>query len=87
MEHDADWLVSLLGACDRGLERLRAEEASPLSLIRDIDQLRRDIEDLRADVLARLEALELHPWAEGERNHILRIVPVTITGRRVGRAP
>jgi hypothetical protein len=37
-------------------------------------------------VVDRLRALPLHPWAGGERAHLLRIAPRTITGRRVGRA-
>jgi nitroimidazol reductase NimA-like FMN-containing flavoprotein (pyridoxamine 5'-phosphate oxidase superfamily) len=35
-------------------------------------------------VLTRLKALPLHPWAGGERPHIVRIVPTSISGRRVG---
>ena len=51
MKGDAAWLASLLGACDRGLARLRAVEAPPLDLLRDL-------EELRASVLAQLAALE-----------------------------
>lgn len=32
----------------------------------------------------RLRALPLHPWAGGERPHLVRIAPRTVTGRRVG---
>jgi len=34
--------------------------------------------------LARLRSLGVSPWAEGERDHFLRLVPSRITGRRVG---
>ena len=36
------------------------------------------------DVLRRVQRLSLHPWAGGDRPHLVRIVPRTITGRRVG---
>ena len=51
MKGDAARLASLLGACDRGLARLRAVEAPPPALIHDL-------EELRADLSGRLEALE-----------------------------
>lgn len=38
-------------------------------------------EDL-ADAYARTIGVE--PWAEGEKPHVLRIRPTTITGRRIG---
>lgn len=38
----------------------------------------------RADVQERLRSLPLGVWVPGERPHLLRIVPVEITGRRVG---
>lgn len=38
----------------------------------------------RADLRERLQNLPLGVWAAGERPHLLRIVPVEITGRRVG---
>ena len=34
--------------------------------------------------LARMQLLDLSPWADGERSHWLRLVPSRITGRRVG---
>jgi nitroimidazol reductase NimA-like FMN-containing flavoprotein (pyridoxamine 5'-phosphate oxidase superfamily) len=34
--------------------------------------------------LAHVRALDVSPWADGERNHWLRLVPSRITGRRVG---
>ncbi len=34
--------------------------------------------------LARAETLPLRPWAQGPKNHYLRITPVTISGRRIG---
>jgi hypothetical protein len=39
-----------------------------------------------AELAARLDALELHPWAGGQKPFILRIAPISITGRRIGRA-
>ena len=51
MKGDAEWLRTLLGACERGIARLRGVEAPPLALLRDL-------EELRASVLAQLEALE-----------------------------
>jgi nitroimidazol reductase NimA-like FMN-containing flavoprotein (pyridoxamine 5'-phosphate oxidase superfamily) len=38
----------------------------------------------RDDITARLDALEIHPWAGGAKPFILRIAPISITGRRVG---
>ena len=38
------------------------------------------------DVIDRLRALSLHPWAESaDRTHLVRVVPTSISGRRVGR--
>jgi nitroimidazol reductase NimA-like FMN-containing flavoprotein (pyridoxamine 5'-phosphate oxidase superfamily) len=34
--------------------------------------------------LTRMRSLDLSPWADGERERWLRLVPSTITGRRVG---
>jgi nitroimidazol reductase NimA-like FMN-containing flavoprotein (pyridoxamine 5'-phosphate oxidase superfamily) len=34
--------------------------------------------------LARLRDLDVSPWAEGEKDHWLRLVPSRVTGRRVG---
>jgi uncharacterized protein len=36
-----------------------------------------------AALLARLRALPLNPWAGGDRPHVVRIAPRTMTGRRV----
>lgn len=36
-----------------------------------------------ADERREVEALPLKPWAPGEKDHFLRIRPVTITGRRI----
>lgn len=33
------------------------------------------------------EALDLAPWAPGEMHHVIRIVPTSITGRRLELAP
>ena len=35
-------------------------------------------------VRERLESLPLQPWAPGEKAHLVRITPRSITGRRVG---
>lgn len=35
-------------------------------------------------LLERLRSLPLNPWAGGDRPHLVRIAPLTITGRRVG---
>ena len=31
----------------------------------------------------RADSLELHPWAEGAKDHLLRLAPSSITGRRI----
>jgi nitroimidazol reductase NimA-like FMN-containing flavoprotein (pyridoxamine 5'-phosphate oxidase superfamily) len=41
----------------------------------------------RADLQERLQSLPLGVWAAGERPHLVRIVPMEITGRQVGPAP
>lgn len=38
-----------------------------------------------AEELRRAAQLPLRPWAPGERNHLVRITPVTTTGRRIRR--
>jgi hypothetical protein len=35
------------------------------------------------DLTARLDALELHPWTGGRTPFVLRIAPISITGRRI----
>jgi nitroimidazol reductase NimA-like FMN-containing flavoprotein (pyridoxamine 5'-phosphate oxidase superfamily) len=37
--------------------------------------------------LHRIETLGIDPWADGERQHWMRLVPGTISGRRVGSTP
>ena len=54
MRGDAEWLASLLSACDRGLARLGAVEAPPLALLRDL-------QELRGDLLAQIAALDGPP--------------------------
>lgn len=46
-----------------------------------------DISDMLDTRSARLRALELHPWAPGEKAHWVAIEPETITGRRIRREP
>jgi len=36
------------------------------------------------DLRQTLEALPVDPWAAGNKEHLIRIVPASITGRRVG---
>lgn len=36
------------------------------------------------DAYARLSALPVDPWADGEHPHILRLVGARVTGRRIG---
>jgi uncharacterized protein len=43
-----------------------------------------EVDEYAARELARVQALGVSPWAEGERAHFLRLVPDRITGRRVG---
>jgi nitroimidazol reductase NimA-like FMN-containing flavoprotein (pyridoxamine 5'-phosphate oxidase superfamily) len=43
-----------------------------------------EVDSYAARDLARLRALDVSPWATGERDHWLRLVPSRITGRRVG---
>jgi nitroimidazol reductase NimA-like FMN-containing flavoprotein (pyridoxamine 5'-phosphate oxidase superfamily) len=43
-----------------------------------------EVDEHAAKELARMQALGVSPWAEGEREHFLRLVPDRITGRRVG---
>ena len=38
------------------------------------------------DLVARLRALPLNPWAQGDKPNLVRITPQTMTGRRVGQA-
>ena len=40
----------------------------------------------RSHLEVRLAATPLHPWVPGERSHLVRIAPTTLSGRRV-RAP
>ena len=35
----------------------------------------------------RVTALDIEPWADGEKAHWLRLVPTTLSGRRVSREP
>jgi nitroimidazol reductase NimA-like FMN-containing flavoprotein (pyridoxamine 5'-phosphate oxidase superfamily) len=43
-----------------------------------------EVDEYASRDLARLRSLDLSPWADGERDRWLRLVPATITGRRVG---
>lgn len=48
---DADWLATLLSACDSAIARLRSVDAPSLDLLGDLERL-------RLDLLARLDALD-----------------------------
>lgn len=37
-----------------------------------------------AERFAHTSALPVHPWAGGDKEHVMRLVPTSITGRRVG---
>ena len=39
-----------------------------------------------AEVVERLRQLQVEPWAPGDKPHVIRIVPLQITGRRVRSA-
>ncbi|MBV8161454.1 MAG: pyridoxamine 5'-phosphate oxidase family protein [Acidimicrobiia bacterium] len=39
-----------------------------------------------SDVVERLGELRVNPWAPGDKRHVVRIVPLQITGRRVRSA-
>lgn len=41
----------------------------------------------RPDLVERMRTLALEPWAPGDKPHIVRIAPHTITGRRVRAIP
>jgi nitroimidazol reductase NimA-like FMN-containing flavoprotein (pyridoxamine 5'-phosphate oxidase superfamily) len=43
-----------------------------------------EVDEHASKEYARVRALGVSPWAEGERDHFLRLVPERITGRRVG---
>jgi nitroimidazol reductase NimA-like FMN-containing flavoprotein (pyridoxamine 5'-phosphate oxidase superfamily) len=43
-----------------------------------------EVTDYDAATLERLTRLPLRPWARGEKQHWVRLVPSKITGRRVG---
>ena len=38
---------------------------------------------LEGDALARAKRLPLRPWADGERDHYVRVVPEMVSGRRI----
>ena len=53
-----------------------------------IHGLAQEITDLdRPDLVARVRALPLQPWAGGDRPNLVRLAATTVTGRRVGLAP
>jgi uncharacterized protein len=43
-----------------------------------------EVDEFSRRELARLRSLPVSPWAEGDRDHWVRLVPSQITGRRVG---
>jgi nitroimidazol reductase NimA-like FMN-containing flavoprotein (pyridoxamine 5'-phosphate oxidase superfamily) len=44
-----------------------------------------EVTQFDASTLGRVSALALYPWAEGAKDHWLRLVPSRVTGRRVSR--
>ena len=46
-----------------------------------------EVDEDDATTLAHLRGLDIDPWAAGERSVWMRVVPGSITGRRVGPAP
>ena len=46
-----------------------------------------EVDEDDATVLARPGRLDISPWAAGERPIWMRVVPGSITGRKVGPAP
>jgi uncharacterized protein len=47
-------------------------------LVDGMAQLVTDVEEIE-----RLRRLPLHPWAPGEKNRYIRIIPKSVTGRRI----
>ena len=43
-----------------------------------------EVTSSQSALLERLRTLGVAPWAEGEHDHVMRLVPMRITGRRVG---
>jgi nitroimidazol reductase NimA-like FMN-containing flavoprotein (pyridoxamine 5'-phosphate oxidase superfamily) len=41
----------------------------------------------REELVRRVAALHVEPWAGGDKPHVLRIVPTSITGRRIPPRP
>jgi nitroimidazol reductase NimA-like FMN-containing flavoprotein (pyridoxamine 5'-phosphate oxidase superfamily) len=46
-----------------------------------------EVTEAQTALLHRLQALGVSPWADGARDHVMRIAPSRITGRRVGPRP
>jgi nitroimidazol reductase NimA-like FMN-containing flavoprotein (pyridoxamine 5'-phosphate oxidase superfamily) len=81
--------------------KLQAAEGAPVAFeIDEVDRATRtgwsvvvhgvahEVRSLGNDELtARLDALELHPWAGGRKPFLLRIAPISITGRRIAPGP
>ena len=79
---------SKLWSAERGPVAFEVDDTDPAtrsgwSVV--VHGLAQEITELDAPgLVARLRALPLNPWAGGERPHLVRIAPQTITGRRVG---
>ena len=43
-----------------------------------------EVTSTQAALLERLRSLGVSPWADGDHDHVMRLVPDRITGRRVG---
>lgn len=46
-----------------------------------------EVTNFDAKTLQRVRALDVHPWAGGEKGHWMRLVTGLVTGRRIGPPP
>jgi nitroimidazol reductase NimA-like FMN-containing flavoprotein (pyridoxamine 5'-phosphate oxidase superfamily) len=65
------------------IDRLDRESRSGWSVV--VTGRLEEVTDHRSTLLQRVQALPIDPWAEGDKPHLLRLVPTAITGRRVAR--
>lgn len=65
-----------------GLDRVRREAWSVV-----VNGHLEEITASDGDLLGRASALDVRPWAQGAKEFWMRLVPNTITGRRIGPPP